>query len=50
MATYLFESLKQHLGDGKVSSNKEVEISLRERLRIREPVAYRNGRVKLTSI
>lgn len=47
---HLFESLKQHLRDGRLCSNREEETSLREQLRIREPVDYRNGIVKLTPI
>jgi hypothetical protein len=35
----MFETLKQHLGNGRLRSNKEAEISFREQLRFREPIA-----------
>lgn len=50
LLTYLsFESLKQQSGDRRYQNNAEVEICLREWLRILETLAYRNGVVNLES-
>jgi histone-lysine N-methyltransferase SETMAR len=44
---HLFEPLKQHLGGRRFHSNGEVEMAVRERLRMQEPDLYLDGIFKL---